>query len=368
MDKKHQKHAKLVKPLGGVYGSNEFALVGAPCADIEKLVSELVNFLPEKIAYLDADHGNTGEIPNLATFQDKISYFRIDKKQVSEIEKRFLLEDQDLILLNGNHFKADKQVVLIHSKKEESLKKRIGELSHVVAFVLFDEIEKPFDWLYEHLADAHNIPVIYFKEINLMAQTLLSNLNSVPLNGLILTGGKSTRMGNNKSLINYHGKPQAQYLFEMLESIGISTYISTSKENINDFDIPPIEDSFLGLGPYGGILSAFKNNPNSAWIVLACDMPFIDLEAIQDLVKSRNASKVATAYLNPETGFPDPLFTIFEPKAYSKMLVYLSAGFSCPRKVLINSDINLIKTQDSIVLKNVNTLEEMQEVKRLLVQ
>ncbi|MBK6976844.1 MAG: NTP transferase domain-containing protein [Cytophagaceae bacterium] len=71
---------------------------------------------------------------------------------------------------------------------------------------------------------------------------------------------------------------------------------------------------FLQMGPYGAILSAFKFNPNVAWLVLACDMPLVGKNEIDFLIQNRNPSKIATACYNPETNFPDPLFTIWGPK------------------------------------------------------
>jgi len=64
-------------------------------------------------------------------------------------------------------------------------------------------------------------------------------------------------------------------------------------------------------------------------------------------------SKVATAFHNPETNFPDPLITIWEPKSYQILLSFLAQGYSCPRKALINSDIKTL-TYDSTILTNVN--------------
>ena len=120
------------------------------------------------------------------------------------------------------------------------------------------------------------------------------------------------------------------------------------------------------MGPFGAILSAFQTNPNAAWLVAACDQPLIDAGVLKELISKRNPSKYATAFYNPETDFPEPLITIWEPRAYSELLHFLSLGYSCPRKVLINSDIELLELEDSLVLKNANTPEEYEQLKRLV--
>ena len=65
--------------------------------------------------------------------------------------------------------------------------------------------------------------------------------------------------------------------------------------------------------------------------------------------------------------FPEPLVTIWEPKAYPIMLQFLAQGISCPRKVLINSDVELLETDD-VYIYNVNTPEEFDSVKKKLEQ
>ena len=123
-----------------------------------------------------------------------------------------------------------------------------------------------------------------------------------------------------------------------------------------------IPDTFLNLGPFGGICSAFQKDPNSAWLVLATDVPFVDDEVIQLLLEKRNSSKVATAIKGKSKEFVEPLITIYEPKAYPILLQYLAQGYSCPRKMLINSDVEIIEIDDNLI-RNINTPEEFELAK-----
>ena len=154
-------------------------------------------------------------------------------------------------------------------------------------------------------------------------------------------------------------------LFDQLE---IQSHVSLRKDqdlNVND-RYPVLIDSFEGLGPYGAILSAFQKDPNSAWFVIACDQPILDTSILKELLEKRDPSKVATCFHNPETGFPEPLITIWEPKAYARLLSFLSLGYSCPRKVLINSSIHEIKKEQNNFMKNANTPEERDELIQII--
>ena len=124
-----------------------------------------------------------------------------------------------------------------------------------------------------------------------------------------------------------------------------------------------IYDTFLNLGPFGGICSAFQKDPNSAWFVLATDLPFIDDALIKLLLEKRNSGKVATAIKGKNKEFVEPLITIYEPKAYPILLQYLAQGYSCPRKMLINSDVEIVEIEDDLI-RNINTPEEFEAAKK----
>jgi molybdopterin-guanine dinucleotide biosynthesis protein A len=120
----------------------------------------------------------------------------------------------------------------------------------------------------------------------------------------------------------------------------------------------PLPDTFLGLGPLGGILSAFRHDPNAAWLVLACDLPFLTADTLRALAAGRQPARLATAFQSPSSDFPEPLITIFEPRAYPELLRFLGLGYSCPRKMLINSDVCVLPTPGGEALRNVNTPAE----------
>lgn len=184
---------------------------------------------------------------------------------------------------------------------------------------------------------------------------------ATPLYGLVLTGGQSSRMGRDKAALDYHGKPQAKHAVDLLAGFCSKVYVSTrpGQENADVIDdLPQIQDSFLGFGPLGGILSALKTEPQAAWMVLACDLPYVTHETLAHLAKHRNPFKLATAYRNAANGFPEPLIAVYEPKSVHRLLRFLGLGYHCPRKVLINSDTHLLDAPDPQQLENVNHPEE----------
>lgn len=188
--------------------------------------------------------------------------------------------------------------------------------------------------------------------------------STAKLYGLVLSGGKSTRMGTDKGLIEYHGVPQREYLFDLLSQVCEETFISLREEQ--ESELPSGMQAIVDLnefkGPYNGLLSAHKKYPEAAWLVLACDLPLMDLEALKKLISQRDTTKQATAFALKDNPLPEPLCAIWEPHAFAESLSYLEAGNgTCPRKFLINNDTKLVFPKNESVLLNANSEEEYKE-------
>lgn len=194
--------------------------------------------------------------------------------------------------------------------------------------------------------------------------------NNTPIvYGLVLAGGKSTRMGADKGLINYHKVPQQEYLYALLSEVCDDVYLSIRKEQQQDIPegFKTILDNNEHRGPFNGILSAHAQHPDVAWLVLACDLPLIDGEALQQLMDHRNVNKKAISFATQKTGLPEPLVAIWEPDGLREAKVYLkTAESSCPRKFLINSNIALVHPKHDEILYNANSLEEYEFAKSKL--
>ncbi|GAC1594304.1 MAG: hypothetical protein NVS3B19_16720 [Ginsengibacter sp.] len=185
------------------------------------------------------------------------------------------------------------------------------------------------------------------------------------LKALILAGGKSTRLGKDKSLLQWYDKEQVYYQFDLLKKYCSSVFVSKAifDESIR---LPQILDSFNVKGPYAGILSALKFDNKCAWLVVACDLPLFNEEDIQKLIKARDSNKIATAFTSPRDSTPEPLAAIWEPKSFDILKTFLSNGYSCPRKVLMLNDIKLIEPDNTESLLNVNRQEDVDRVELIL--
>lgn len=181
------------------------------------------------------------------------------------------------------------------------------------------------------------------------------------VNGLVLAGGRSTRMGRDKGQLTWHGKPQREYLVELLEGLGIPTRVSCRPDQVPELaGFSLIVDQVADQGPLGAIHSAFLADPAAAWLVVACDMPLLHADAVRHLLAHRRSAAGGTAYRAPafDDGSPDPLFAIWEPTAFPVVMQRLLDGRRCARKALLEAGVYLLENQNPAVLANVNTPEE----------
>jgi molybdopterin-guanine dinucleotide biosynthesis protein A len=190
------------------------------------------------------------------------------------------------------------------------------------------------------------------------------------LNGLVLAGGKGKRLGRDKGLIKWQSKEQRYLIADILkaqcEEVFISCRADQRAEILENYRSLP--DTFLDLGPYGGILSALRAQPDRAWLVVACDLPLLDADTIQFLIANRNRKTIATTFKSPHDGLPEPLITIWEPESYPVLLSFLAKQYSCPRKVLLNSETTVLEPPNPDALMNVNTPEDAEKAEAILRQ
>src|ERR1700722_17897852 len=182
--------------------------------------------------------------------------------------------------------------------------------------------------------------------------------------GLILAGGSSTRMRRDKAVLSYRGKTQLDRAFELASRHVPHVFVSVRANQTADptrAQHPMIVDSIDGEGPIVGIRSALAAHPDVAWMVLACDLPFLSDTALAQLLNERDDAGLATAYRSTHDGLPEPLCAIWEPAAAAALATYQETGGRCPRKFLIKTAARLLDPQDGRALDNINTPEEYAE-------
>ena len=181
-----------------------------------------------------------------------------------------------------------------------------------------------------------------------------------PLTGLVICGGYSTRMGTDKSLLHYHGQPQRNHLYHLLEPYCEKVFISCNSDQAGtiDHNLAFITDNeqYMHTGPMAAILSAFDRHPNQALLAIGCDYPFITKENILYMVSNRDENKAAVGFYNEAVKLYEPLLCIYEKDmaeiirnnfqqqqyALQKILQQVNAGKLYPKETRIIQSIDTV--------------------------
>jgi molybdenum cofactor guanylyltransferase len=184
---------------------------------------------------------------------------------------------------------------------------------------------------------------------------------SAPVYALVLAGGRSSRMQADKAALAYHGRAQLTEAMRLVAPLTARAFVSVRADQVDDplrAGFPQIIDRREDLGPAAGIMAAQEEFPDVAWLVLACDLPFLDAATLEHLLRARDPASDATAYISSHDGLPEPLCAIYEPASRAKLAAYLAQGSQCPRRFLRQANVHLIAAPDGRALDNINTRAE----------
>lgn len=180
--------------------------------------------------------------------------------------------------------------------------------------------------------------------------------------GLVLAGGESRRMGQDKALLMREGQSQLRYVASLLDAVTEMVFVSARSEQQDDPErsrFPTIVDRYSNIGPVAGVLSAMDEHPDADWLVVACDLPNIDDETLNFLIEHRSHDHPFTAFKSSYDGLPEPLCAIYAADSEKLIRKFVDDGTVCPRKMLINSDTRLLQQPNPVALNNINTPDDL---------
>ena len=177
-----------------------------------------------------------------------------------------------------------------------------------------------------------------------------------PLYGLVLAGGRGTRLGRDKGELEYHGVPQVRWAFTALQAHCAAVRVSLREDQRSRpvyADLPAVVDLPGAGGPAAGLLAALRFDRRAAWLLLAADMPRVDTALLAQLVAARDPTVLATAFRHSD-GTPEPLCAIWEPAVFG-LLEAGPADRVSLRRLLEAGPARLVVPTDAAGLASVNT-------------
>lgn len=182
-----------------------------------------------------------------------------------------------------------------------------------------------------------------------------------PLSGLVLAGGRSSRMQADKAALVFGRRPQLAEAYALIAPRVDRAFVSVRADQREEplrARFPQVVDGSAGEGPIAGILAAQALDPAAAWLVVACDLPLLDGATLDQLIAGRDPARLATAFRSAHDGLPEPLCAIWEPAGAALLSRWVESGQSCPRRFLMRHDVRLLDAARPCALDNANTPQD----------
>jgi molybdopterin-guanine dinucleotide biosynthesis protein A len=182
------------------------------------------------------------------------------------------------------------------------------------------------------------------------------------LTGIILSGGKSSRMGKEKGKCLLKGKPLIEYSFELLKNICDTVIISANSNDYDYLGCRVVKDDVEGMGPAGGIYSALKASETTDNIVISADMPILSAGLLGYVLSFKKNLEAVIPIFN---GYPEPLCAYYRKSCISVFGKSLKTGKYKMLEIIKELNCEFVEIEPSLsiyghhLFTNVNTPEDL---------
>ena len=190
------------------------------------------------------------------------------------------------------------------------------------------------------------------------------------MKALILTGGKSSRMGTDKASLKIGSVTLLDRLINLISPLTNEIFLSVPHPSLSTSNfqlstsqlLPDLEPS---PGPLGGLQAAFDHDPEATWLLVAIDLPRLQTRDLEALMQSHDPATDVTCFLNPLDNHPEPLCALYSPSASPKLNLAIRENRRCARRFLASLNRTDLKPPHPHALLNLNRPELLEELRLL---
>jgi molybdopterin-guanine dinucleotide biosynthesis protein A len=182
------------------------------------------------------------------------------------------------------------------------------------------------------------------------------------ITGIILSGGKSSRMGTDKGFLMYEDKRFVEHSIEALKPLVSNVIIVSDNEDYDAFGLKRIEDVIKNAGPLAGIYSGLKHASTVYGLVLSCDIPLINSEVLKKLIDAVDPDSEVIQI--ESQGKNMPLIALYKKSCEPIFLKLLNEGERRLQFAVNQCKVKhvLLTSEDELFTKNINTPEQLKAI------
>ncbi|MEO8146333.1 MAG: molybdenum cofactor guanylyltransferase [Bacteroidia bacterium] len=179
------------------------------------------------------------------------------------------------------------------------------------------------------------------------------------ITAIILAGGKSSRMKQDKGLVMLNGKMMVEYILDKAKMFTDKIIIITNSDEYNQFGFPCYADMIKDSGPMGGIYTGLANSTTQKNLVLSCDAPFVSEKVLTELIKQTNDEDVLVAAHDEKI---EPLCAVYDLKCkdfFKQWIENVELKMMDALQKLNTVKVNFTENELKNSFANINTPEDL---------
>ncbi len=188
-------------------------------------------------------------------------------------------------------------------------------------------------------------------------------IDKANITGIILAGGKSSRMGSDKGFLLLHGKPFMIHIIEALKPLVNAIVIVSNEEAYDKFGYKRVDDIIENAGPLAGLYSGLYHSKTEYNLVLSCDVPLIKTTVLNKLIESFDANFDVIQLQSKNKTMP--LIALYKKQCMNKFLELLQNDERRLRFAIeqLNTKTITLDVEFDEFVKNINTVQQLNDIK-----
>lgn len=182
------------------------------------------------------------------------------------------------------------------------------------------------------------------------------------ITGIILSGGKSSRMGTDKGFLKFNGKSFVQHSIDALKPLVTDIIIISNNKDYDVFGLKRIEDDIENAGPLAGIYSGLKHSKTDYNLVLSCDIPLINSTILQKLLDAMDDDSQIIQI--ESQGKTMPLIALYKKQCEPIFLKLLNEGERRLQYAVNQCRVKnvVLNEEETYFTQNINTPEQLNTI------
>lgn len=167
-----------------------------------------------------------------------------------------------------------------------------------------------------------------------------------------MAGGKSSRMGNDKGLLDFEGKPMVNYAIDLLTNYFKVLIVSSNNSDYKMFNLPVVADFHKNCGPICGLHAVLNHVETPHVFILSCDMPLMSGAVIENILRNFNEDEIVVPRLSD--GKTEPLCAIYSLNLLPKIEKQMLKGCYKMTELIKSSATKYVDFNDAAPFYNIN--------------